>query len=155
MPKQVATESRLSIVCIFWTLYHICEAHLTNHREPVGPFTKTIFHGDLDNGRLKPVMVVNFQKRSYPGSKVYGANMVPTWVLSAPDGPHVGPRNFAIGVVAFQKYVCWCHGDAEPPSHQHQKNRLNTYCWWPLLKKINSLYDNISKFLYLSYIFLR
>ena len=26
----------------------------------------------------------------------HGANMGPTWVLSAPDGPHVGPMNFAI-----------------------------------------------------------
>ena len=26
-----------------------------------------------------------------PESKVHGANMGPTWVLSAPDGPHVGP----------------------------------------------------------------
>ena len=24
--------------------------------------------------------------------------MEPTWVLSAPDGPHVGPMNLAIGV---------------------------------------------------------
>ena len=24
-------------------------------------------------------------------SKVHGATMGPTWVLSAPDGPHVGP----------------------------------------------------------------
>ena len=31
-----------------------------------------------------------------PDSKVHGANMGPTWVLSAPDGPHVGPMNFAI-----------------------------------------------------------
>ena len=31
-----------------------------------------------------------------PDSKVHGANMVPTWVLSAPDGPHVGPMNIAI-----------------------------------------------------------
>ena len=29
-------------------------------------------------------------------SKVHGANMGPTWVLSVPDGPHVGPRNLAI-----------------------------------------------------------
>ena len=29
-------------------------------------------------------------------SKVHGANMGPTWVLSAPDGPHVGPINLAI-----------------------------------------------------------
>ena len=28
-----------------------------------------------------------------PDSKVYGANMGPTWVLSAPGGPHVGPMN--------------------------------------------------------------
>ena len=29
-------------------------------------------------------------------SKVDGANMGPTWVLSAPAGPHVGPMNLAI-----------------------------------------------------------
>ena len=34
--------------------------------------------------------------RNVPDSKVYGANMGPTWVLSAPDGPHVGPMNLAI-----------------------------------------------------------
>ena len=31
-----------------------------------------------------------------PDSKVHGANMGPTWVLSAPDRPHVGPMNHAI-----------------------------------------------------------
>ena len=31
-----------------------------------------------------------------PDSKVHGANMGPTWVLSAPDGPHVGPMNLAL-----------------------------------------------------------
>ena len=34
----------------------------------------------------------------YPGSKVHGANMGPTWVLSAPDGPHVCPMDLAIRV---------------------------------------------------------
>ena len=34
--------------------------------------------------------------RENPDSKVYGANMRPTWVLSAPDGPHVGPMNLVI-----------------------------------------------------------
>ena len=33
-----------------------------------------------------------------PGSKVHGANMGPTWVLSAPDGPHIVPMNRAIRV---------------------------------------------------------
>ena len=31
-----------------------------------------------------------------PDRKAHGANMGPTWVLSAPDGPHVGPMNLAI-----------------------------------------------------------
>ena len=31
-----------------------------------------------------------------PDSKVHGANMGPTWVLSAPDGPHVGSMTLAI-----------------------------------------------------------
>ena len=39
-----------------------------------------------------------FSVDSYPDSKVHGANMVPTWVLSAPDGSHVGPMNLAIRV---------------------------------------------------------
>ena len=34
----------------------------------------------------------------YPDSKVHGANMGPTRVLSAPDGPLVGPMNLAIRV---------------------------------------------------------
>ena len=34
----------------------------------------------------------------YPDNKVQGANMGPIWVLSAPDGPHIGPMNFAIWV---------------------------------------------------------
>ena len=34
--------------------------------------------------------------QQFPDSKVHGANMGPIWVLSAPDGPHVGPTNLAI-----------------------------------------------------------
>ena len=34
-----------------------------------------------------------------PDSKVPGDNMGPTWVLSAPDGPHVGSMNLAIKTV--------------------------------------------------------
>ena len=31
-----------------------------------------------------------------PNSKVHGANMGPIWGRQDPDGPHVGPMNFAI-----------------------------------------------------------
>ena len=34
--------------------------------------------------------------RSNPGNRVHGTNMGPTWILSAPHEPHVGPMNLAI-----------------------------------------------------------
>ena len=43
-----------------------------------------------------------------PDSKVHGANMGPTWVLSVPAGPHVGPMNLAIWVVCRVESVRWC-----------------------------------------------
>ena len=46
---------------------------------------------------LKEIHTLSCMK-TYPDSKVHGANMGPTWVLSAPDGPHVGPMNLAISV---------------------------------------------------------
>ena len=36
-----------------------------------------------------------------PDNKVLWANMGPTWVLSAPDGSHVGPMNLAIRVYSL------------------------------------------------------
>ena len=38
---------------------------------------------------------------NYPDNKVHGANMRPTWVLSAPDGPHIGPMNLAVRVLIW------------------------------------------------------
>ena len=51
------------------------------------------------------------QRRCTPDSKVHGANMGTTWVLSAPVGPHVGPMNLAIWdhlprQVISQRVVC-------------------------------------------------
>ena len=40
--------------------------------------------------------LMRLTKDTNPDRKVHGANMRPTWVLSAPDGPHVGPMNFVI-----------------------------------------------------------
>ena len=45
--------------------------------------------------RLSATMLLTLQDRR-PDSKVHGANMGPTWVLSAPDRSHVGPMNLAI-----------------------------------------------------------
>ena len=41
--------------------------------------------------------------RGFPDSKGHGTNMGPTWVLSAPDGPHVGPMKPAIGITVLSR----------------------------------------------------
>ena len=46
---------------------------------------------------------------TYPDSKVRGANMGPIWVLSAPDGPHVDHKNFAIRVCNVMCNRRLCH----------------------------------------------
>ena len=38
------------------------------------------------------IIVTTLTMDLFPDSKVRGAKMGPTWVLSAPDGPHVGPH---------------------------------------------------------------
>ena len=56
---------------------------------------------------------------SHPDTKVHGANMGPTWVLSAPDGPHVRPMNLAIRAVLYitmeastTENFCWTPDDS-------------------------------------------
>ena len=45
---------------------------------------------------------------NYPDSKDHGANMGPTWVLSAPGGPNVGPMNLLIRVSINCKSCITC-----------------------------------------------
>ena len=45
-------------------------------------------------------------ERNAPDSKVHWAKMEPTWVLSAPEGPHVGPMNFAIRGICEDEITC-------------------------------------------------
>ena len=47
---------------------------------------------------ISNVVNLSWYKTTYPSpdSMVHGTNMGPTWVLSAPDGPHVGPMNLAV-----------------------------------------------------------
>ena len=44
------------------------------------------------------VMADNDFQNAYPESKVDGSNMGPTWVLSAPSGPHVDLMKLTIRV---------------------------------------------------------
>ena len=55
-----------------------------------------------------------------PDDKVRGVNMRPIWVLSAPDGPHVGPTNLAIRDTI-----------ATVPVKQSWKLYFGKSHWWP------------------------
>ena len=57
----------------------------------------------------------------YPDSQVLGANMGPTWVLSAPDGPHVGPMNLAIWVYIISTMLQ--HDILDPNATRNQKKK--------------------------------
>ena len=56
--------------------------------------------------------------KPYPDNKVHGANMGPTWVLLAPDGPHVGPMNLAI-----RDKTCWNLPEMLQGWHQTQRKQ--------------------------------
>ena len=45
------------------------------------------------------------RSKTSPDSNVHGANMGPTWVLSSPGGPRVGPMNIAIWVSRDKKHL--------------------------------------------------
>ena len=56
-----------------------------------------------------------------PDSKAIWGPMGPTWVLSAPDGPHVGPMNLAIRD-AVNVSIWWRHYDYFPGGIWHSAN---------------------------------
>ena len=80
-------------------------------------------------------------------SKVHGANMGTTGVLSTPDGPHVGPLNLAIRVSIFSSahtdeeqtscyiFCCKCTGEIDWWNSQYQ-SQLSSHLSWGLLFEI-------------------
>ena len=76
---------------------------------------------------LQSVIVLT---RDYPDSKVHGAHMGPTWVLSAPDGPHDSPMNLAIKV---RLVICWYNLPFDVVTYlaHHSSNKSHwTSCWY-------------------------
>ena len=57
--------------------------------------------GNLISARLALTTLIPIISEHYGDSKGKGANMGPTWVLTAPDGPHVGHLKLAIRVGTF------------------------------------------------------
>ena len=71
-----------------------------------------------------------------PDSKVRGANMGPTWVLSAPAGPHVGSKNLAIrDVIVVKSLQLWMPGG----NSLQAVGFPNEFSWCLILADGNSL----------------
>ena len=68
-------------------------------------FTLSLFQDVWTSWLLLRGFHAKRSSRRKPDSKVHGANMGPTWVLSVPDGPHVGPMNLAIRETMSDMYV--------------------------------------------------
>ena len=73
-------------------------------------------------------------------NKVRGANMGPTWVLSAPDGPHVGHINFDISVSTSP----WCQHNTSNISSSF----IHVLVWWLSIR----IYIYICIYIYTLYI---
>ena len=86
----------------------------------------------LDNSSSRNVGLV-------PDSNVHGINMGPTWVLSAPDGPHAGPMNLAIRVIlkfssSSRPYNQSIVYHKPFPSYTHHKmTHMPVDKWWLLM----------------------
>ena len=65
---------------------------------PLGAIPFLVCQNDIANEEYDTA-VVDIDKD--PDSKAHRANMGPIWDLSAPDGPHVGPMDLAIGKVMY------------------------------------------------------
>ena len=59
---------------------------------------RTVQHYHFCNGIWHLTNIILYADIALPDNKFHGANMGPTWVLSASDGSHVGPMNLAIRV---------------------------------------------------------
>ena len=77
----------------FDLLPHSPEANVLKHRSCLNFLLLHCVQFDLISYR--PVTELGRIPVLTPDSKVHWANMGPTWVLLAPDGPHVGPMNLA------------------------------------------------------------
>ena len=73
----------------------------------------------------------------YPDNQVHEANMGPTWVLSAPDGPHVGLMNLAIRVSTF-----WTKQGINPNDSVNQNTSKSINRCYSILKLSKSLPTN-------------
>ena len=100
--KQITTESTVTKINKEWTFRRYGET-------TIYIYIYIYIYTYTSSRHICPICIVYCSKCSnpylvymvihpYPDSKVHGANMGPTWVLSVPGGSHVDPMDLAIWV---------------------------------------------------------
>ena len=79
------------------------------YHQIVSIFIATLYQHHFSTVGCDKHTVNALQDNGHPDSNVHGANMGPTWVLSAPDGPHVGPMNLAIRACSGNHKMKGCY----------------------------------------------
>ena len=106
-------------ITVLWT--QIFKCNITNNKVVIMATLLSLtslqvvimtIHGAPNKGNVGIMTTLGF----------HGANMGPTWVLSAPDGPHVGPMNLAIRDGAQQ------NNDNRPMPMMHQISHNAPLC---------------------------
>ena len=101
----------------------VFEANLFNNR--------TSLHSDVSHSNAGNTWQCS-QVNSVPDSKLHGDNMGPTWVLSVPDGPHVGYQGSDLGAALGNfGYITWVTNFSERKSlfiaqFRQKINKVNT-----------------------------
>ena len=83
--------------------------------------------------------------QNYPDSKDHGANMGPTWVLSAPDGPRFGPMNLAVRLSSNFPRSSGNFGEKEPQAELLQADLITDPLpnnWVITLLKMHNVIQN-------------
>ena len=87
----------LYIHCLFYDVYSCLFVGLPSSHKRLFVFCSLYRH------------IHNYTPPNIPDSKVHGANMGSTWVLSAPDGHHIDPMNLALWYIDFRMAAISLH----------------------------------------------
>ena len=102
-----------SLMCNMSDLYLFIIAKHISWRQPsiISPNQMSTYHPNIVDSigthQDKPGPIFFSLTQAVPDSKVHGPNIRPIWVLSTPDGPHVGPMNLAIRGACLSRDRIW------------------------------------------------
>ena len=107
-----------TLVLVSWFVIHLYIHRGPNIRRN-SIFTSTSDYSSVQWRSVLHILVTCSSHVNNPDSKVHGANMGPTWVLTGPDEPHVGPMNLAIREVLGHACHIWSSLGLKSSAHNH------------------------------------